>query len=177
MLCGSHKCQITLNWFCSYNNIVSKLLGSNEQFFSLSKAKGVNLDSKYSTFLWQTSRLTKFRHQNQIMVQKKFLSFKSDYSENIATFFFPQYPFSAVGEKLQMSVQSKPIFRSVTVLDEELMPQSNIKMCWYISEAEYSSQWDIICAILSRISVSCTTLTHRSIRASSLSPTLPRRKV
>lgn len=82
--------------------------------------------------------------------------------QKILQLFFPQYPVSAVGEKLQTSVQSKPIFRSVTVLDEELMPQSNIKMGWYISEAECSSQWDTICAILSRISVSCTTLTHPS---------------
>lgn len=40
-----------INFFCSYNNTVSKLLGSNEQLFSLTKDKGVNLDSKYLPFL------------------------------------------------------------------------------------------------------------------------------
>lgn len=91
-------------------------------------------------------------------------------------FFFPQYPVSAVGEKLQMLVQSKPIFRSVTVLDGELMSKSSIKMCRYISEAERSPQGDIICAILLRTSVRNIPLNQRSVWASSLSPTLPKRE-
>lgn len=53
-----------------------------------------------------------------------------------------------------MSVQSKPIFRSVAVLDGELVPRSSIKMHWDISEAECSPQGDTICAVLLRTLVS-----------------------
>lgn len=75
-----------------------------------------------------------------------------------------------------MSVQSKPLLGSVTVLDGQLMPISSIKMCWYISEAEHSPQGDTICAILLRTSVSCTARDQRSIWASSLPLMLPKRE-